>query len=150
MFQHYATPFDKDKHYNSLFHKEREYYSEQSDFYAISVVDRTDNSAFQRLVDSGKQHGIIVTPIITTAPIGHGSGFGAKIKGMFDYIQDKKPNDIILFTDGFDVLITGTKNDICHAYQAFRTRLFFLLKKIVGLIIIWQNVFLSPHRRTSI
>jgi hypothetical protein len=115
MFQHYATPFDKDEH---------EHYADikEPDLYVISVVDRTDSGAFQRLLDSGKKHGITVTPIVTKEPIGHGKGFGMKIKGMYDYIQNKQPNDIIMFIDGFDVLITGSKSEILNGYQAFRDK----------------------------
>jgi hypothetical protein len=96
-----------------------EYYSDELyKVHLISVVNRVDHPYFQQLCYSAKINGFHMKPLLTDKPIGHGRGFGMKIKIMYDFIQNIPDHDLILFVDGFDVLIKGTLSDFINKYNS--------------------------------
>jgi hypothetical protein len=88
----------------------------------VTVVTDPHNENFLRLANSAMVHGIHITPLVSRQKIGHGQGFGMKIKMLSDYIRGKKDADIVMFVDGYDVLLTGTGKEITDAYISFRRR----------------------------
>jgi len=87
--------------------------------HVVTVVTDIKNVNYKRLLNSAKLNGIDIIPLISKTPIGHVDGFGMKIKLVKEFIYDKNDNDIILFVDGYDVLFTGTKDEIIKRYENF-------------------------------
>lgn len=90
--------------------------------HVVTVITDPLNENFLRLVNSALVRGIHVTPLVSRQKIGHGKGFGMKIKMLSDYIRGKKDTDIVMFVDGYDVLVTGAEKEIIEAYISFRRR----------------------------
>lgn len=85
--------------------------------HVVTVITDIKNINYKRLLNSAKLNGIDITSLISKTPIGHIDGFGMKIKLVKEFIYDKNDNDIILFVDGYDVLFTGTKDEIIKKYK---------------------------------
>lgn len=90
--------------------------------HVVTVITDPNNENFLRLANSALVRGINITSLVSHQKIGHGKGFGMKIKMLNDYIRNLKDTDIVMFVDGYDVLITGTEKEIIEAYISFRRR----------------------------
>lgn len=72
--------------------------------------------------------------------IGKGE-FGMKVRYLFDYSKKLKPNDIILFTDAWDVIIIGDCEKIYKDYKSFKRDIVFGGETIYGAIYDLSNIF---------
>lgn len=53
--------------------------------------------------------------------------FGVKLREVYDFLQNPKlsPNDIVLFTDAYDVAYLGTLAEVLRRYSTFRAPILF-------------------------
>lgn len=96
--------------------------SQKRNLYIVTVVTDINNKNYIRLLNSANLNGIKIIPLISNKPIGHIQGFGMKIKLINDFITDKNDDDIVMFVDGYDVLLTGTQNEILKRYETFESQ----------------------------
>jgi procollagen-lysine,2-oxoglutarate 5-dioxygenase, invertebrate len=61
----------------------------------------------------------------TPLPIGPFDGFGFKILLAREFLNTLQDDDIMLFTDGHDVRILATPEEVIHRFLSFNTRIVF-------------------------
>lgn len=88
--------------------------------HVVTVITDPNDENFLKLYNSAMIHNISFVPLLSPRQIGHGTGFGMKIKLMRDYVQTVPDRDIVMFVDGYDVLITGTDKEIKARFERFR------------------------------
>jgi hypothetical protein len=86
------------------------------DFHLFTVVTDATHPNLKKLQETALAHGIQLKILNVDVPIGHGTGFGMKLKASKDYLATLPSTDIAMFVDGYDVLIGGTANDIVATY----------------------------------
>lgn len=86
--------------------------------HVITVITDENNKRYRMLMESAEMQNIKIRPLVSKLPVGHGNGgFGMKLKMMANFVQGIDDDDVILFIDGYDVLITGTSNTIISRYK---------------------------------
>ena len=80
---------------------------ENGNLQVVTVITDESNENYQKLKRVAELHGIPVVGLVSSERIGHGFGFGMKLKMLSDYIQALPDNKLIVFVDGYDVLITA-------------------------------------------
>lgn len=85
--------------------------------YVVTVVTDINNENFLRLQNSAMLCNLNFVPLVSKIQIGHGKGFGMKIKLLNDFISTIRGHDIVVFVDGYDVLLTGTEEQIVAEYN---------------------------------
>ena len=88
-----------------------------NNFHVITTI--TDiNENYIKLVNSAKQHNIDVLPLISYKSIGHGHGKGFFMKFLltYEYIKYLPDDHIVMFVDGYDVLIINNQENIINKY----------------------------------
>ena len=89
----------------------------KNNFHVITTI--TDiNENYIKLVNSAKQHNIDVLPLISYKSIGHGHGKGFFMKFLltYEYIKYLPDDHIVMFVDGYDVLIINNQENIINKY----------------------------------
>ena len=87
----------------------------KNNFHVITTI--TDiNENYIKLVKSAKQHNIDVLPLISYKPIGHGKGFIMKFLLTYEYIKYLPDDHIVMFVDGYDVLVINNQENIINKY----------------------------------
>jgi hypothetical protein len=105
-----------------------------SEFYYITIATKPhlilDN--IKRRVES-QEESIIVLGQHENRPIGWQStgNFGIKLKEVQDFVMrnDIKHDDIVLFTDAYDVIYGGSRDEIIRRYLAFDKPIVFGCEK---------------------
>jgi len=67
--------------------------------------------------------------------------FGMKLRYLFDYCKKLKPNDILLFTDAWDVIIIGDCKKVYKDYKSFKKDIVFGGETIAGVLYDLSNIF---------
>jgi len=84
-------------------------------FHLITTI--TDiNENYNKLDISAKKNNIDVIPLISYKPIGHGKGFLMKLLLTYEYIKYLPDDHIVMFVDGYDVIINNNKENIINKY----------------------------------
>ena len=83
----------------------------------ITIITDSNNTNYLYLIKSANVNNVNIKTIITKFSLGHGHGFGIKLKIVNDYIQDLDNNDLIMVIDGYDILIASTEQDIIDNYN---------------------------------
>ena len=94
------------------------------------TVSTEKNDKLQRLLDSAKQFNISIEVLgleMNTTNLGHNNSakFGMKLGLPLDYISKLDPNDIVLFTDAWDVIYIKGEKDIIDNYKSFNKPIVF-------------------------
>lgn len=94
------------------------------------TVSTKDTPELQRLVKSAKKYGWNLEVLgldLDTTNLGHSKGgkFGMKLKYPKEYIKTKNDNDIILFSDAWDVMVVGTPEQLINKYKSFNKDIVF-------------------------
>ena len=99
------------------------------DFNYQAVTVGTDENKCLPLYTSAKDNGILIknigSKINWTGGSTTGPSCGLKINLLRSYIKNFDDNDIIIFTDAYDVFYTCDINTIIRKYLSFRTRILF-------------------------
>ena len=77
----------------------------------------------ERYVKSAEAHGFKpnILGLHEKRSTGHAnSKFGMKLKYLLEYVKSLKRNDIVLFTDAWDVIIVGDCSEIIKKYKSFK------------------------------
>jgi len=88
-----------------------------NNFHVITTI--TDiNENYIKLVNSAKKNNIDVLPLISYKSIGHGHGKGFIMKFLltYEYIKYLPDDHIVMFVDGYDVIINNNKENIINKY----------------------------------
>ena len=86
-----------------------------NNFHVITTI--TDiNENYKKLVKSAKQHNIDIIPLISYKPTSYYVGFVMKFLLTNEYIQYLPDDHIVMFVDGYDVIINNNKENIINKY----------------------------------
>lgn len=96
--------------------------SEKPKLYVVTVITDPQNTNFLRLYNTALINQVNFVPLLSTHKIGHGDGFGMKIKMLSDFIQTKQNKDLVMFVDGYDVLLVGNEGRIIEEYSKLKTQ----------------------------
>jgi hypothetical protein len=96
----------------------------------LMTISTKHNPALDRLINSAKTHGF--NPSVlgmhenksrghSKGVIGFGDGqWGFKLQYLLDFCKKKKPNDIVLYTDAWDVVIVNDCSTAIKVYKSFK------------------------------
>jgi len=88
-----------------------------NNFHVITTI--TDiNENYIKLVNSAKKNNIDVLPLISYKYIGHGpfKGFIMKLLLTYEYVKYLPDDHIVIFVDGYDVIIINNQENIINKY----------------------------------
>jgi hypothetical protein len=83
----------------------------------ITIITDPNNTNYLYLINTAKINDVNINTIVTQYNLGHGYGFGIKLKIVHDYIEKLNDNDLIMVIDGYDILITSNEQDIINNYN---------------------------------
>ena len=88
------------------------------------TVSTKDTPELQRLIKSAKKYGWNLEVLgldLDTTNLGHSKGgkFGMKLRYPKEYLKDKNDNDIVLFSDAWDVMVLGKPEELLNKYKSF-------------------------------
>ena len=88
------------------------------------TVSTKDTPELQRLIKSAKKYGWNLEVLgldLDTTNLGHSKGgkFGMKLRYPKEYLKDKNDNDILLFSDAWDVMVLDTPEQLINKYKSF-------------------------------
>lgn len=92
-------------------HKERR-------LHVLTIVTDTSNPNLQKLVRSGAFHKLRVEVLISKQAFGPLHGWGPRLRLLRKYLETLPPSDVLMFVDGYDVLIDGGEADILRRFDA--------------------------------
>jgi GR25 family glycosyltransferase involved in LPS biosynthesis len=99
-------------------------------YITISTKDTLD---LQRLVSSAKKNSWDLKVLgleMDTASLGHANKkFGMKLRLVKEYLLSCNPKDLLLFTDAWDVLVFGTKEEVLERFKKFNKSIVFNAEK---------------------
>lgn len=104
-------------HKNYVFEKLENSIILKQNLIIITIITDPKNTNYLYLVDTAKINDVNMNTIVTEYALGHGHGFGIKLKIVHDYIQNINDNDLIMVIDGYDVLITSNEENIINNYN---------------------------------
>jgi GR25 family glycosyltransferase involved in LPS biosynthesis len=109
--------------------KERKQKGGSSKIHYITVSTEK-NDKLQRLLDSAKRFNIHIEVLgleMNTSNLGHNNKakFGMKLGLPLEYISKLDPNDIVLFTDAWDVVYINNEEEIIKRYLEFNKPIVF-------------------------
>lgn len=96
----------------------------------LVTISTKHNSALDRLINSAEAHGF--TPTVlgmhenksrghSKGSIGFGDGeWGFKLRYLLDFCKKREPNDIVLYTDAWDVVIVNDCSVAIKTYKSFK------------------------------
>jgi hypothetical protein len=104
--------------------------SEKIHYITVSTKDTPD---LQNLIKSAKKNKWDLNVLgleMNTSELGHANKkFGMKLRLVKDYLSKCNPEDILLFTDAWDVLVFGTKEEVLERYKKFNKSIVFNAEK---------------------
>ena len=104
--------------------------SDKIHYITVSTKDTPD---LQNLIKSAKKNGWDLNVLgleMNTSELGHANKkFGMKLRLVKDYLSNCNPEDLLLFTDAWDVLVFGTKEEIIERYKKFNKSIVFNAEK---------------------
>jgi GR25 family glycosyltransferase involved in LPS biosynthesis len=101
------------------------------------TVSTKDTPELQRLIKSAKKYDLNIDVLgleLNRNNGGHkqplndnlkGGKFGVKLRYPKEYLQDKNPDDILLFTDAWDVVVANNPNTLLDKYKKFNKDIVF-------------------------
>lgn len=94
------------------------------------TVSTKDNEKLQRLLKSAKKYNINIKVLgldMNTDTLGHSDNqkFGMKLRYPLEYLNKIDENDIVLFTDGWDVIYIDNLDSIYQKYKKFNKPIVF-------------------------
>ena len=103
------------------------------DFNAHAITIGSDTTKCLKLNESSRQHGFTVTNIGANKEwLGgtmEGQGGGHKIKMLQEYLGTLPDNDVVLFTDAYDVFFVTDLDNIVRRYMDFSVEILFSAEK---------------------
>jgi GR25 family glycosyltransferase involved in LPS biosynthesis len=104
--------------------------SEKIHYITVSTKDTPD---LQNLIKSAKKNMWDLNVLgleMNTSELGHANKkFGMKLRLVKDYLSKCNSEDILLFTDAWDVLVFGTKEEVLERYKKFNKSIIFNAEK---------------------
>ena len=98
------------------------YVPQKQDLHVVTVVTDPRHPHVQWLKQSAAKHGIPVHVLVSSKPIGHAAGghFGQKITLTRAFLNSNAipPDDLVMFVDGYDVVLNGSKREISRRFHA--------------------------------
>jgi len=103
----------------------------------LMTISTKKHPDMERFVKSAEAHGFKpnVLGLKENKTVGHSKAkltmkgyqgdFGFKLKYILDFCKKRNPNDIILYTDCWDVIIVGDCDDLLKKYKAFHKDIVF-------------------------
>ena len=101
------------------------------------TVSTKDTPELQRLIKSAKKYNLTIDVLgleLNRNNGGHkqplndnlkGGKFGIKLRYPKEYLKDKNPDDILLFTDAWDVVVANNPNSLLEKYKKFNKDIVF-------------------------
>ena len=96
----------------------------------LATVSTKNDSGLDRLIKSAKTHGFkpSVLGMHENKERGHSKKilglrdgqFGFKLKYLLEFCKKREPNDIVLYTDAWDVVIVNDCNNVLKGYKSFK------------------------------
>ena len=105
------------------------------DFKTHVVTVASDETKAKKLFDSAEQNDIKVTNLWPTEKEWQGglnnysTGGGVKLNLLREFIKDKSPEDVIVFTDAYDVFFCSDLEEIIRRYLSFKTEVVIQAEK---------------------
>ena len=99
------------------------------------TVSTKETPDLQRLVKSAKKYGWNLEVLgleLNTTNLGHSNNakFGMKLRYPKTYIKDKNPEDIIVFSDAWDVVVSNTPELLLEKYATFKKDIVFSAENV--------------------
>ena len=99
------------------------------------TVSTKDTPDLQRLIKSAKKYDWNLEVLgleLDTTDLGHSNGakFGMKLKNPKNYVKDLNPEDIVLFSDAWDVVVVSTKDKLMEKYKTFNKDIVFSAENV--------------------
>ena len=86
--------------------------------HVVTVATDAQNALLLRAVAHAAQRGVQVRVLEEAAgSLGHGVGFGLKLRRVSALLDALPAGDVLLFVDAYDVLVTGTPQQLLGAYD---------------------------------
>lgn len=121
-----------------------QYNPQVSYLHHVVISTTAEHANVQQLLTDAKHTGWHLDVVISQdTRIGHNFGFGLKVKLLRDYLEKLCENDIVLFTDAFDVRVLGNSKEVYARFKDFNTRILFSAEKNC-----WPDQFLQSHYYT--
>jgi len=105
------------------------------DFKLKVVTVATDLQKAHQLLNSSKSNNIEVKVLgagvdWTGGDVKKGPGGGMKINLLREELENYRDNDVVMFVDGYDVIINDTANTILDRYLSFHCKVLFAAEKV--------------------
>lgn len=85
-------------------------------FHAITVITDINNNNYRKLDISAKKNNINIIPLISYKSTSYYYGFLMKLLLTNEYIKNLPDNNIVMFIDGYDVIINNNQENIINKY----------------------------------
>ena len=120
------------------------------------TVSTKDTPELQRLIKSAKKYDLNIDVLgleLNRNDGGHkqtlndnlkGGKFGIKLKYPKEYLKDKNPDDILLFTDAWDVVIANNTNTLLEKYKKFNKDIVFSAENAL-----WPDISRESNYKNS-
>jgi len=105
------------------------------DFNTHVVTVASDKEKASKLYESAERNGIEITNLWPDGEVWRGglrnysTGGGVKLNLLRDFIKDKPGEDLIVFTDAYDVFFTSDLDTIIRRYLSFKTEVVIQAEK---------------------
>ena len=86
--------------------------------HVVTIVTDTQNVNLQRLLTGAAFHGIRVDVLISKQAFGPLHGWGPRLRVLKNYLSTLPGGDVVMFVDGYDVLIDGTADEVLSRFDA--------------------------------
>ena len=115
------------------------------DFDLKVVTVATDLEKARQLLTSSQKHNIKVKTLganvdWTGGDIKRGPGGGMKVNLLRKELQNYRDDDVVMFVDGYDVLINEEEKGILERYLSFHSKVLFAAEKVC-----WPDRSLEPY-----
>ena len=88
-----------------------------SSFHVATIVTDVEKDEFKTMVRIASKFGTHIKAVKDVGVFGHGGkGWGQRVKAMRRYLSLLPPRDIVMFIDGYDVLIAASPDRILAAF----------------------------------
>ena len=120
------------------------------------TISTKDTPELQRLIQSAKKYDLNIDVLgleLDRRNLGHlqklndnlqGGKFGIKLKYPKEYLKDKNPDDILLFTDAWDVVVANNPNTLLEKYKKFNKDIVFSAENAL-----WPDVSREANYKNS-
>lgn len=91
---------------------------EERQLHVLTVVSDADNPHLLKLIRGAALHGLRVEALISKQAFGARHGWGPRLRLLYKHLDNLRPTDVLMFVDGYDVLIDGSAADILGRFDS--------------------------------